>query len=191
MKKTVKSELEIFRDHYRYCLDCYDIKGRGRLSNLQPYEKGDIINSGECADFVNYVLTILPKGLSKEDIKVWGWDSIHTFIVAYGMIWDARHCYKGEKYSRDAANRLFLCYASSLAFGLNGQYYIEHEDGQHAVYDPWGVIDNENYDPTSLEAIPSRETVYTVDEFLEHMKSRKSKSKKYTLEEFINSVAFN
>ena len=54
-----------------------------------------------------------------------------------------------------------------------------------------GVIDNENYDPTSLEAIPSRETVYTVDEFLEHMKSRKSKSKKYTLEEFINSVAFN
>lgn len=183
------TDLKIFKDHFKLCIDCYDVMGRDDLQTLHREEKGHIINSGECGQFAKYVIDTLPQELNKKDIKIWEWETIHTFIVAYDKIWDAHHCYNGKEYTRDNVNLLFLCYASSLAFGLHEHYYIQHNNGQCILYDPWEFVDNQCYDHDRFPVYPSRETVYTVDEFLSYWKARENvKRKTLSMKDFFSRV---
>lgn len=181
----IKIGLEAFKKHYKECINNYEVMGRGKLPGLYTDEKGSIINSGECGRFANYVLETLPENIDKRYINVWAWEGIHTFIVGFDKIWDAQHAYSGMGYSRDTVNKLFLCYASSLALGLNEHYYIESRNGQSIQYDPWEFVDNQCYDHDRFPVYPSRETVYTVKEFLEYWKAKKEKATK-SLVDYIN-----
>lgn len=176
------SELKLFREHYNSCIRDYEVKGRGKLSNLDTDEKGHIINSGECGDLVRFVIETLPKELNKLEIEIWEWETIHTFIVAYDKIWDAQHCYNGKKLTRDNLNMLFLCYVSSIAFGLNERYCIESRNGHSIQYDPWEFVDNQSFDHDRFPVLPSREVIYTVKEFLD---THRTKTATKSLEDFL------
>lgn len=127
--------------------------------------KGDLIAyDGCCYEFAEFLIDRLLEVIDASRIKVYSWEYIHALVtVDDDVILDAGSF--DVKFSRNKLNEIFLSQVASLAVVLNEHYYIVSNNGASIIYDPWGFVDNQDFNHDEYNLIPSKETVYTVEEF--------------------------
>lgn len=145
-----------------------DFKSESRqeiFDNIQDLPiKGDLIAGGCCVDFAHFLVDRLLEKINPDRIKIYEWGYIHIVVtVDDDVILDAASY--PVKFSRNKLNEIFLSQVASLAVTLNEHYYIVSGNGVSIIYDPWGFVDNQDFNHDEYNLIPSKETVYTVEEF--------------------------
>lgn len=127
--------------------------------------KGDLIAyNGCCYEFAEFLIDRLLEVIDASRIKVYSWEYIHAFVtVDDDIILDSGSC--GVKFYRKKLDEIFLKQIAGLAVTLNEHYYIVSKNEKSIIYDPWGFVDNQGFNHNEYNLIPSKETVYTVEEF--------------------------
>ena len=144
---------------------------------LDRHTKAILINSGYCADFalecLLHIKILAGEYYNKLDIKVYEWETIHTFFVIDGIMYDAS-IRNGIDFTEEKKVEFYLSQVLSLALHMNEYYTLVSTDNKPLIrLKEGGVVkvgdeilkDNNNEDYMDIY-----EYVYTVDEFIKKCK---------------------
>ena len=147
---------------------------------LDRHTKAFLINSGYCADFalecLLYIKVLTGEYFNKLDIKVYEWETIHTFFVIDGMMYDAS-LRDGRKFTLNNKVEYYVSHLITIGIHMNEYYTLVSKDNKPLIrLEEGGVVkvgdeilkDNNNEDFMDIY-----EYVYTVDEFIKKMQDNK------------------
>ena len=144
--------------------------------DLDRHAKSSLINAGYCADFalccIMFLKVITEDNFDKLDIKVYNWETIHTFFTINGTLYDAE-CICGVEFTEEKRAEYFISQVISSALIMNEYFTLLSEDGKPLFqFNEKCVLKIGKDVVKSDEYIEISESVYTGEEFIKIMKER-------------------